>query len=52
MEVGKILAKKFSFVSNIRKIGKGIIAVNFKYRHEANLFIDNESILSNNWIYI
>jgi len=50
MKVGKILAKNFSFISNVRKIGKGIIAVNFKYRHEANSFIDNEGILPENWI--
>jgi len=50
MKVGKYLAKNFSFISNIRKIGKGIIAVNFKYRYEANSFIDNENNLPDNWI--
>jgi len=39
MKMSKILANNFSFISNIRKIGKGIITVNFKYRHEANLLI-------------
>jgi len=46
MKVGKILANKFFFISNIRKIDKSIIAVNFKYRHEANTLVDSESIPS------
>jgi len=50
MKVGKYLAKNFSFISNVRKIDKAIIAVNFKYRHEANSFVENDSSLPDNWI--
>jgi len=50
MKLGKILANKFSFISNIRRIGRGTISVNFKYRHDANSFVNNDSILPDNWI--
>jgi len=47
IKMGKHLTKNFSFIS---KIGKTIIVVNFKYRHEANSFVDNDSNLPDNWI--
>jgi len=46
---GKYLAKNFSFISNVRKIGKVIIAISFKYRHEVNSFVENDSSLLDNW---
>jgi len=34
MKLGKILANKFTFISNIKKLDRRIISVNIKYRHE------------------
>jgi len=44
MKLGKILNDKFSSLSDIKRI-RGIISVKFKYRHEANLFLDGENLL-------
>jgi len=49
MKLGKLLANKFSSLSDIRRIGRGIISVKFKYRHETN-FLDSENLLPDNWI--
>jgi len=43
MKLGKLLANSFSFISNIRRIGKNIISVNFKYRQEVNSFVDSDN---------
>jgi len=48
--LGKLLANRFSFISNIRRIGRNIISINFKYRHETNSFIENDRILPDNLI--
>jgi len=50
MKLGKMLANRFSFISNIKCIGRNIISVNFKYRHEANSFIEFGSLLPDNLI--
>jgi len=49
MKLGKVLAGKFT-LSDIKRIGRGIISVKFKYRHEANSFVDDENLLPDNWI--
>jgi len=51
MKLDKILADKVSFVSDIRLwLGRNIISINFKYRHEANWFVENENLLPEGWI--
>jgi len=50
MKLGKMLAGSFSFISDIRRIGKNIISINFKYRHEANSFVENGGFLPDNLI--
>jgi len=50
MKLGKLLANEFSFISDIRRIGKNIISVNFKYRHEANSFVESDRFLPDNLI--
>jgi len=50
MKLGRLLADKVSFVSDIRRLGRNIISINFKYRHEANWFVENENLLPEGWI--
>jgi len=50
MKLGKLLTNSFSFISDIRRIGKNIISVNFKYRQEANSFVDSDNYLPDNLI--
>jgi len=52
LKLGKILADKISFVSDIRRLGRNIISINFKYRHEANWFVENENLLPEGIGYI
>jgi len=51
MKLGKMLAKSFSFITDIRRIGKNIISINFKYRHEANTFVESDNFLPDNLIF-
>jgi len=51
MKLGKLLAGRFLSLSDIRRIRRGISSVMFKYRHEANSFVDGVSLLPENWIY-
>jgi len=50
MKLDKMLADKFSSLSDIWKIGRGIISVKFKYRYEANAFVEKDNIFPENWI--
>jgi len=50
IKLSKLLADKFSSLSDIRRIRRGIISVKFKYRHKANSFVDCENLLPDNWI--
>jgi len=40
----------FFSVSGIRRLGRSIISINFKYRYEANWFVENENLLPDGWI--
>jgi len=49
MKLGKLLEDRFSSLSDIKRIGRGIISVRFKYRHEVNSFVDGANLLLKNW---
>jgi len=49
MKLDKLFANS-SFITDIRRIGRNIISVNFKYKHEANSFVENENSLPDNLI--
>jgi len=52
MKLDKLLANSFSFITDIRRIGRNIISVNFKYRHKAHSFVENENSLPDLISYI
>jgi len=50
MRIGKALADHFSSIRNIRKLGKNILAINFKFSFDANQFVVSNDILPDNWV--
>jgi len=50
MRLGKALADHFSSIRNIRKLGKNIVAINFKFSFDANQFVQSNDLLPENWI--
>jgi len=50
MRLGKALADHFLTIQSIRKLGKNIIAVNFKFSFDANQFAQSNDILPDNWL--
>jgi len=50
MRLGKSLSRDFPTIINIRKIGKNIIGINFKFSFDANNFVEKQNYLPNNWI--
>jgi len=50
MKLDKLLTGRFSSLSDIRRVGRDIISVKFKYRHEVNSFVDDVTSLLENWI--
>jgi len=50
MRLGKVLADHFPTINNIRRLGKNIIAINFKFHFDANNFVQSIDLLPDNWI--
>jgi len=50
MKLGKVLADHFSSIRNIKKLGKNIIVINFKFSFDANQFAQSSNLLPENWI--
>jgi len=50
MRLGKALADQFPTIRSIKKLGKNIIAVNFKFSFDANQFAQSSDILPDNWV--
>jgi len=50
MRLGKLLAEHFPAINNIRRLGRNIIAVNFKFSFDANNFVQSDNLLPENWI--
>jgi len=48
MSLGKVLADYFPTVQSIKRLGKNIIAVNFKFSF-ANQFVQSGNLLRENW---
>jgi len=50
MRLGKALADHFSSIRNIKKLGKNIVAINFKFSFDANQFAQSSNLFPENWI--
>jgi len=50
MRLGKALADYFPTISSIKRLGKNIIAVNFKFSFDANQFAQSNNLLPENWV--
>jgi len=50
MRLGKALADHFPAIQDIRRLGKNIITVNFKFSFDANNFAQSTDILPENWL--
>jgi len=50
MRIGKALADHFPTISSIKRLGKNIIAVNFKFYFDANKLVQSTDILPVNWL--
>jgi len=50
MRLGKALADQFPTIRSIKKLGKNIIAVNFKFSFDANQFVQSSNLLPSNWV--
>jgi len=51
MSLGKSLSDKFPSVINIKRIGKNMIVINFKFSFDTNEFVQINNILSKNWLF-
>jgi len=40
MKLGKLLSRDFPAIINIKKIGKNIIVINFKFNFDTNNFVE------------
>jgi len=50
MRLGKAFSVHFPAIQNIKRLGKNIIAVNFKFSFDANNLAQSTDILSENWV--
>jgi len=50
MKLGKILADYFPAIQNIRRLGRNIIVVSFKFSFDANSFVQSNELLPENWV--
>jgi len=50
MRLGKALIEHFPCIRNIKKLGKNIIVVNFKFSFDVNQFAQSNNLLPENWI--
>jgi len=50
MRLGKALIDHFPSIRNIKRLGKSIIVVNFKFSFDANQFAQSSNLLPENWI--
>jgi len=50
MSLSKSLSKHYSNIYSIRKMGKNIISIMFKFRDNANRFIEDASCIPLNWL--
>jgi len=50
MRLGKTLTEHFPSIQNIKKLGRNIIVVNFKFSFDANQFAQANDSLPENWI--
>jgi len=50
MRLGKALSVHFPAILNIKRLGKNIISVNFKFSFDANNLVQSTDILPENWL--
>jgi len=50
MRLGKILADRFPTIINIKRSGRNLIVINFKFSFDANQFIQSSNTLPGNWL--
>jgi len=50
MSLGKTLPDQFSSITNIKRLDKNLIVINFKFSFNTNQFVQSSNLLPNNWL--